>query len=154
VGFDLVNVLSAILGGNIGDLFSKIVGTFKLSPEDAAKLEQAKLDHALELAKLQAELEQSANATLTAEVNAARDTITAEAKSGDKFTSRARPTFLYLMYVVLAWNYLFLPAIQYFGGRVPAPIALPDSLMWLFGSGYLGYTGARSWDKFSTVASK
>ena len=29
--------------------------------------------------------------------------------------------------------------------------AIPDSLWWLFGAGYLGYTGARSFDKWRGV---
>jgi hypothetical protein len=29
--------------------------------------------------------------------------------------------------------------------------AVPDSLWWLFGAGYLGYTGARSFDKWRGV---
>jgi hypothetical protein len=30
--------------------------------------------------------------------------------------------------------------------------AIPDSLWWLFGAGYLGYTGARSFDKWRGTA--
>lgn len=29
--------------------------------------------------------------------------------------------------------------------------AIPESLWWLFGAGYLGYTGARSMDKWRGV---
>jgi hypothetical protein len=30
--------------------------------------------------------------------------------------------------------------------------AIPESLWWLFGAGYLGYTGARSFDKWRGTA--
>ncbi len=30
--------------------------------------------------------------------------------------------------------------------------AIPESLWWLFGAGYLGYTGARSFDKWRSAA--
>ncbi len=83
--------------------------------------------------------------------------IIAEAKSSDPWTSRARPSFLYLIYVIIA--------LCFFGGilgiwwpeqmtRAATNIrcmldAVPDALWTLFGAGYLGYTGARSWDKRS-----
>ena len=81
--------------------------------------------------------------------------IVAEAKSADGWTSRARPSFLYVLYLVI---------ILCFGGGIvgiwfPNHVALaatnikdlltaiPDSLWALFGAGYLGYSGARSYDK-------
>lgn len=81
--------------------------------------------------------------------------ILAEASSTDTWTSRARPTFLYVMYVILLL--LVLGAIV--GIWWPAQVfqaadnlakllnALPEQLWWLFGTGYLGYTGARTWEK-------
>ena len=82
--------------------------------------------------------------------------ILAEANSKDPWTSRARPTFLYLIYVVIVlcvaggvvgiwWPDHVATAsvnIQNLLG------AIPESLWWLFGAGYLGYTGARSFDKW------
>ena len=81
--------------------------------------------------------------------------IVAEANSKDPWTSRARPTFLYVMYIIIG--------LCFFGGIVGIwhPMeteqaannitkllgAIPDDMWWLFGAGYLGYTGARSFDK-------
>lgn len=81
--------------------------------------------------------------------------IVAEAQSTDPWTSRARPSFLYCMYVMILssipMGFLFaikpdiaqavIVGVQGWLGAIPEP-------MWvLFGAGYLGYTTARSWDK-------
>lgn len=81
--------------------------------------------------------------------------IVAEITSPDRYVSRARPSFLYLMYgmILLSLPMGLLSAIS-------APLAaaisngvklwlnsLPDGLYALFGTGYLGYTAARQWGK-------
>lgn len=85
--------------------------------------------------------------------------ILAEANSADPWTSRARPTFLYLIYLVI----LMCVAGAIIGIWWPDHVAtaasnltnllnaIPESLWWLFGAGYLGYTGARSVDKWRGV---
>lgn len=84
--------------------------------------------------------------------------IIAEAQSGDKWTSRARPTFLYLIYCVIIWCFVggllwvFFPAeAQAAATGVKMMLdAIPGDLWWLFGAGYLGYTGGRSLDKWKS----
>jgi hypothetical protein len=81
--------------------------------------------------------------------------ILAEAQSQDPFTSRARPTFLYVMYILLLCAVPFgvLWAFQpEMAERVALGFgkwldAIPEPLYALFGAGYLGYTAFRSWDK-------
>ena len=81
--------------------------------------------------------------------------ILAEAQSEDPWTSRARPTFLYVIYSLILLCFgagiigIWFPdhvttAAQNFANLLGA---LPQELWWLFGTGYLGYTGARSFDK-------
>lgn len=82
--------------------------------------------------------------------------ILAEANSKDPWTSRARPTFLYLIYTII----LLCVAGAIIGIWWPDHVAtaasnltnllmaIPESLWWLFGAGYLGYTSARSFDKW------
>jgi hypothetical protein len=81
--------------------------------------------------------------------------IIAEAQSQDPWTSRARPSFLYVMYVMILTAipmgvlYAFKPEIA---TAVAAGVkawleAIPDEMWWLFGAGYLGYTGARMFEK-------
>lgn len=134
-------LLDTLIGGNLGELFSKIVGTFKLSPETAAQLQLAQMAHAADLQKMENELEATAQATLAREVEAASANIRAEATSGDRYTSRARPSFIYVMLGILVANYVVFPLLEH-----PA-IQFPDALFWLFGSCMLGYTGARTWEK-------
>jgi hypothetical protein len=78
-----------------------------------------------------------------------------EAQTEDRWTSRARPTFLYVMYALLLWS---IP-MGLVAGVAPATAqaitagmaaylhAIPRSLYALFGTGYLGYTLARQWGK-------
>ena len=81
--------------------------------------------------------------------------ILAEAASTDPWTSRARPSFLYVMYVLLLWAIPMgiIAAIRPAAAKDIAAgmnaylSGLPDSLYALFGTGYLGYTIARQWGK-------
>ncbi|MFH5833724.1 holin family protein [Halalkalibaculum sp. DA384] len=81
--------------------------------------------------------------------------ILAEARSTDPWTSRARPSFLYVFYVLLLFSIPMgvLTAVNpELGQAINEGIktylgALPNELWWLFGTGYLGYVGGRSFDK-------
>ncbi len=136
-----MSVLDSIIGGNVGDLFQKIVGTFKLPPEKAAEMKELADQHAVELQKMQLEMEGKAQDALSREIEAASANIRAEATTGDKYTSRARPSFIYIMLAILLANYVVFPL-----AHMP-PLQFPDALFWLFGSCMLGYTGARTWEK-------
>ena len=88
--------------------------------------------------------------------------IMTEANSEDPWTSRARPSFLYVIYI------LILSAIP--AGIVSAIFpefmdrtivgmenwlsAIPGELYSLFGIGYLGYTGAREYGKYKRLKNK
>lgn len=82
--------------------------------------------------------------------------IVAEAQSKDTWTSRARPTFLYVMYLVILLTIVGGIIGIWFPDQVTTAAqnianllaAIPESLWWLFGTGYLGYTGARTVDKW------
>jgi hypothetical protein len=119
----------------------------KIIPDKAAR-ERAKL----ELIKLQGSQELEA---LQAQLSA----IVAEASSPDPWTSRARPSFLYVMYTLLLWA-LPMGLIAAFRPEAARDIAagmnayltgLPEPLYALFGTGYLGYTAARQWGKVKGV---
>ena len=119
----------------------------KIIPDKAAR-ERAKI----ELIKLEGSQELEA---LTAQLSA----IVAEAGSPDPWTSRARPSFLYVIYVMLLWA-LPMGVIAAFRPDAARDIAtgmnsylngLPEPLYALFGTGYLGYTAARQWGKVKGV---
>lgn len=77
----------------------------------------------------------------------------------DPWTLRARPAFLYVIYVLLLWSVPLgliggvRPDVA--GGIIHAMHAyfnaLPEPLYTLFGTGYLGYTAARAWGKVKGV---
>ena len=88
-------------------------------------------------------------------VEAQMAAIIAEAQSPDPWTSRARPSFLYVMYTLILFS-LPMGIIAAFDPTTARAIAkgmtdylaaLPESLYALFGTGYLGYTAARQWGK-------
>lgn len=126
----------------VGSLISgvkDIIGEFHMSPEDKANLE-------VKLAGLQAAKEAQA-ADVEIKLNdIAGQNIRADAVSGDKFTARARPTFMYIIEFILAFNYCALPFLQVFGSKV-APLVMPPDLLVLFGTCVTGYVMARTADK-------
>lgn len=87
------------------------------------------------------------------------EAIVAEAGSRDPWTSRARPSFLYVMYTLILFA-LPMGILSAFDARIAVDIGngitaylrgLPDELYALFGTGYLGYTAARQWGKVKGV---
>jgi len=92
-------------------------------------------------------------------IEARLQAIVAEANSQDPWTSRARPSFLYVMYVLIL-TALPMGLLSAFNPETAKDIAsgmnaylagLPEPLYALFGTGYLGYTAARQWGKVKGV---
>ena len=128
--------LEAIVGP-VSKLLDKII------PDPQAR-DKAKL----ELLKLQGDQEMQA-------ISAQMQAIVAEAQSADPWTSRARPSFLYMMYALILWA-IPMGLIAAADPRTAKGIAegmtaylrgIPEELYALFGTGDLGYTAARSWGK-------
>ena len=133
-------LIEAIVGP-VSKLLDKII------PDPQAR-DRAKL----ELMKLQGDQEMAA-------IGQQMQAIVAEAQSADPWTSRARPSFLYVMYAMILWA---LPmgliaavdpkmAQGIAGGMTAYLRGLPEELYALFGTGYLGYTAARTWGKVKGV---
>lgn len=133
----------------IGGIFSigtKIID--KLFPDPTAKAQAQ-----LELLKMQqsGELE---------EVKVQLSAIMAEAQSGDPWTSRARPSFMYVVYILLLWSIpmgvltVFAPeaADKFTIGFGKWMDALPEPILTLFGVVMTGYVAGRSWEKVRGVA--
>ena len=136
----MLSILTSILP-LVSDVLDKVV------PDPKAR----------EAAKLK--LIQEAQAGKLQEVEKQLSAIVAEAQSKDPWTSRARPTFLYVVYLLIltsipmalvhAFNpELALRLIEGFHGWLSA---IPEPIVTLFGVGYLGYTGARSYDKYKRL---
>ena len=127
--------------GPIASILDKVIPDPRA--RDAAKLELLKLDGAQELERAKAQMA----------------AILAEAQSADPWTSRARPSFLYVMYTLLLWA-IPMGSIAAIRPQTAQAIAagmnaylngIPEPLYALFGTGYLGYTVARSWGKAKGV---
>jgi hypothetical protein len=143
-------ILDQILGGGlagVGDLVKKVVGTFKLDPTVQAQLNAAIEQNKFELAKLDADLEAK-----LADIQG--QNIRADSQSGDKFTSRARPAFLWMMTISIFVSIVVFPIINIFMQGKPLVLDLPPAILELFGVGFLGYTGARSWEKLKGTDTK
>lgn len=133
--------LSSIFG--IG---SKIID--KLFPDPAQKAQAQ-----LELLKMQ-------QAGDLDEIKVQLSAIIAEAQSTDPWTSRARPSFLYVVYVLLLWSIpmgvltIFRPeaAAAFTLGFKAWMSAIPEPVLTLFGVVMTGYVAGRSWEKVRGAA--
>jgi holin (3TMs family) len=140
--------ITDILGGTLISSVKGIIEEFHASPEVKAQLQAALDANAAALAQKQIELQETLEASYQKELDTAGANIRAEAQSGDAYTRRARPSYIYVTLVILLGNYFLFPLL----GK--NPVAFPDALFWLFGSCILGYTGARSWDKRTAAAAQ
>ncbi|MFC3579443.1 holin family protein [Sphingomonas hylomeconis] len=131
-----MSILDGIIGP-IAGLIDKIIPDPRA--RDAAKLELLRLQGSQELDQVKTQM----------------SAILSEAQSTDPWTSRARPSFLYVMYALLLWAIPMglIAAVQPVMARDIAAgmnaylSGIPEPLYALFGTGYLGYTVARSWGK-------
>lgn len=120
---------------------SKLVDKLFPDPEQKAKAQ-------LELLQMQqnGELKQ---------IETQLSAILAEAQSADPWTSRARPSFLYVVYILLLWSlpmgvlFVFNPesAAKFTEGFKVWMEAIPEPILTLFGTVMLGYVVGRSWEK-------
>lgn len=143
----LIGAIGSIASGGVKDLVLGVLDRIKLNPEEKAKIQAQMEQNAFELEKLEAEIRAKQQDYMAKEIEIASANIKAEMQTGDKLVARARPLFLYVVYVILVWNFIVLPIVQMLQGTTLRPIDLPDDMYWLFGCGYLGYAGFRSLDK-------
>jgi hypothetical protein len=123
--------------GPIAGLIDKVVPDPKA--REAAKLELIRLQGSQEMERVKAQMA----------------AVLAEAQSTDPWTSRARPSFLYVMYALLLWSIPMglISAVQPATAKAINEgmhlylTGIPEPLYALFATGYLGYTVAREWGK-------
>jgi glycerol dehydrogenase-like iron-containing ADH family enzyme len=132
--------------GPLSDLIGKVFDKVWPDPEKkaSAQMELIRMQQSGELALVQTQL----------------SAILADAQSTDPWTSRARPSFMYVIYTLIlmgipmgfvsAWRPDMAAAVAH--GLQMWLAAIPDSLYTLFGVGYLGYTGSRTIEKLKGAA--
>ncbi len=123
-------------------------GINKIWPDPAAK------------ASAEATIIKAQTEAALAQLQISLSAILAEAQSTDKWTSRARPSFLYVIYILILAGipmgvlWAFEPS---YADRIATGLqrwlaAIPDGLWATFGLGYSGYAVARSVEKSRGVA--
>jgi hypothetical protein len=134
---DVGNVLTGA-GDFLKSLRAAITGKEPLDANKAAEL-------ALKAQELEATLEQTKLSIAVA-----------EASSRDKWTSRARPSFMYVFYGLLVSLVIIAPFVgvffpvhmnQFYVNVSTGFKAIPDAMWATFSVGYLGYVGARQYGK-------
>lgn len=133
--------MNPLLIGGIFDIGGKLLDKFFPDPEERARK--------------QFELLQMQQTGELKELETRMSAILAEASSTDPWTSRARPSFLYVIYVMILMS-IPMGVLSAFEPQVADAIAsgmqkwlaaIPEDLYVLFGVGYVGYSGARMLEK-------
>lgn len=133
--------MNPLLIGGIFDIGGKLLDKFFPDPEERARK--------------QFELLQMQQTGELKELETRMSAILAEASSTDPWTSRARPSFLYVIYVMILMS-IPMGVLSAFEPQMADAIAsgmqkwlaaIPEDLYVLFGVGYVGYSGARMLEK-------
>ena len=141
----LDNITNA-LGGSILTGVSDIIKLFKVDPTIA-------MEKQVELQEIALKMTADAAAAVEAQVQGQIETNIAEAKSGDKFTSRWRPTVGYICGAALGSNYVIGPFCTWISGLLGHPVTYPTldlSVMTPILLGMLGLAGAHAYENVSS----
>lgn len=94
-----------------------------------------------------------------ADIQLGQKNIQAEATSKDPWTSRARPTFMYVMYIMILAA-IPVGILSYFNPEAALAMAngmkmwlaaIPENMWWTFGIGYTGYATLRTFEKRKAI---
>lgn len=108
----------------------------------------------------EAQLEAMRQSGELAELQTRMSAINTEGGSADAWTSRARPAFLYVFYVILVVMVVVAPLMGlkfpdlmdlYYMNVAKGFAAIPEEVWWTFTTGYLGYGGLRTLEKVKRV---
>lgn len=136
-----MSIIGDIFGvGGLSSLAQTIIEKFVPDPQAKAAALQQLQQNQIEIQKMSDDLEVKLN-------DIAGQNIRADSSSGDKFTERARPTFMYIVEFILGFNYVIVPIVQMSTGKSLSPFNLPPDLLTLFGVCVTGYVMSRSVDK-------
>jgi holin (3TMs family) len=133
-------IFKGLVGGDPLKSIGDLINQFHLSPEQKAQMQQA----AQELEVKRDEIEAARDEAL-AQIQSRN--ITAETTSEDPYVRRARPTFLYVMILGIGFSIIIFPILNLLANKGLVMVPIPDAYLELFGVSFLGYTGARTWEK-------
>lgn len=135
----MIPVVGTAVAAGVFDLLRMGIDKIFPDPEAAAEA-KAKLN----------ELDQQGR---LGELNIMMSAILAEANSQDPWTSRARPSFMYLFYAIVMFMVVIAPIIGvvfpekmdlFFMNVNKGFMAIPEAMWWTFTAGFLGYSGSKS----------
>lgn len=135
----MLPIIGTTIATGLFDVARNLIDKLIPDPEAnaAAQLKLMELDQQGKLTELQ--LQMSA--------------IVTEANSEDPWTSRARPSFMYLFYVIVSFMVMLAPIVGilypekmdlFFLNVTKGFNAIPEALWYTFTIGYLGYTGGKT----------
>jgi hypothetical protein len=133
-------IFKGLLTGDPVKSISDLIDQFHMSPDQKAQL-------GLQQVQLEVQREQIEAAQQEALAEIQSKNITAETQSEDPYVRRARPTFLYVMIVGIAFSIIIFPLLNLVTHRGLQMVEIPEAYLELFGVSFLGYTGARTWEK-------
>lgn len=145
----ITSFLANIAGGGVKE---SLEGIGSLAKDIRAAITGKEPIDATKAAELALKAQELENAVEVARTNI----IIAEASSSDKWTSRARPSFMYVFYLIIIVLGVLTPMIgiffplqmkQFYVNVTEGFKAIPDIAWEVFCIGYLGYTTARQWGK-------
>lgn len=136
----VVDAIKGFLTGDPIKSITELIQQFHASPELKAQLDQAAAAMELQREQIEAARDQA-----LADIQG--QNIRAETTSADSFVRRARPTFLYVMVAAIGMALIVFPLLNLATGKGLLIPEIPGAYLELFGVGFLGYTGARTWEK-------
>lgn len=124
------------------DSVTAVISQFHMSPEEKAQAQQAIADASAKA--------QQASADYDVQLNSiAGQNIRTETGSSDKFTSRARPSVIWMGTLLIFWNYGLVPVVG--AAWKLGPANLPDAFWWAWTTVVTGYVFNRSLEKISAL---
>ncbi|HEV2425874.1 MAG TPA: 3TM-type holin [Terriglobia bacterium] len=133
-------IFKGLVGGDPLKSIGDLIDQFHVSPEQKAEMQQA-----AQQLEVQREQIEAARDEALAEIQG--QNIRAETQSEDAYVRRARPTFLYVMILGMAFSLVVFPILNLVTNKTLLVVQIPDAYLELFGVAFLGYTGARTWEK-------
>ncbi len=137
---NFADFFKGVLGGDPIKSISDLIADFKLPPEQKLQFQQA----AEALQERREEIE-AARDQAVADIQG--QDIRAETSSSDAFVRRARPAFLWMMIFAMGVDLIVFPLLNLATHRGLTILEIPPAYLELFGTAFLGYVGARTWEK-------